>query len=239
MIKRTPLRLALALPLAAWILMAATPTHGADDTDSPAPDAAADSHQDDAAHDDDAGHEGADDHAFDNSHKNASPSMMHPQEFKSDLALFTLVVFILLLLILLKFAWGPITQGLEKREQGIADKIDQARLDAEQAAETLGQYKQQLQDAVREAQQIVAQARQDAETAGDQIVAEAKQAAQRERDRALEAIDVATRSALDEVAQRGTEIAVDLAGRIISKELDAADHASLIRDSIDQFASNN
>ena len=62
---------------------------------------------------------------------------------------------------------------------------------------------------------------------------------QRERDRALEAIDVATRSALDEVAQRGTEIAVDLAGRIISKELDAADHASLIRDSIDQFASNN
>ncbi|MFP6648344.1 MAG: ATP synthase F0 subunit B, partial [Pirellulaceae bacterium] len=125
------------------------------------------------------------------------------------------------------------------REQGIADQIDQARLDAEQAAETLGKYKQQLQDAVREAQQIVAQARQDAETAGDQIVAEAKQAAGRERDRALEAIDAATKSALDEVAERGTEIAVDLAGRVISKELDAADHASLIRDSIDQFASNN
>ena len=89
------------------------------------------------------------------------------------------------------------------------------------------------------AQQIVAQARQDAETAGDQIVAEAKQAAGRERDRALEAIDAATKSALDEVAERGTEIAVDLAGRIISKELDAADHASLIRDSIAQFASNN
>ena len=76
-----------------------------------------------------------------------------------SLVKFMMVVFILLMLILLKFAWGPITQGLEKREQGIADKIDQARLDAEQAAETLGQYKQQLQDAVREAQQIVAQAR--------------------------------------------------------------------------------
>jgi len=231
--KRKLLSLFLALPLATWILLSAGPSSAAEDADDHAVGTAGDSHE---ASD----HSGeSDSHALDNGHKNASPSMMHPQEFKSDLALFTLVVFILLLAILLKFAWGPITRGLEKREQGIADHIDQARLDAEQAAETLEQYKQQLQEAAREAQQIVVQARQDAETAGDQIVAEAKQAAGRERDRALEAIEVATRSALDEVAQRGTEIAVDLAGRIIARELDAADHATLIRDSMDQFASNH
>ena len=231
--KQRLFRHALALPLATWILFAAGPSRADDEAVGPAAEAAGNSLQEDV------GHGESDAQAFDNSHKNASPTIMHPQEFKSDLALFTLVVFILLLAILLKFAWGPITQGLEKREQGIADHIDQARLDAEQAAETLEQYKQQLQEAVREAQQIVAQARQDAEAAGDQIVAEAKQAAGRERDRALEAIEVATRSALDEVAQRGTEIAVDLAGRIIARELDAADHATLIRDSMDQFASNN
>jgi F-type H+-transporting ATPase subunit b len=165
--------------------------------------------------------------------------MMHPQEFKSDLALFTLVVFILLLGLLLKFAWGPITRGLDKREQGIADQIEQARLDAEQSAETLQQYQQQLQAAVQEAQQIVAQARQDAETAGDKIIVEAKESAGRERDRALVAIDAATRAALDEVAQRGTDIAVELAGKIVSRELTAADHTELIRNSIDQFASKN
>jgi len=230
--KQRLFRHALALPLATWILFAAGPSR-ADEATGPAAEAAGNALQEDG------GHGESDAHAFDNSHKNASPTIMHPQEFKSDLALFTLVVFILLLAILLKFAWRPITQGLEKREQGIADHIDQARLDAEQAAETLEQYKQQLQEAAREAQQIVVQARQDAETAGDQIVAEAKQAAGRERDRALEAIEVATRSALDEVAQRGTEIAVDLAGRIIARELDAADHATLIRDSMDQFASNH
>ena len=231
--KQRLFRYALALPLAAWILLAAGPSSAADETDGDAAEEVTGSH-----HQDD-GHGESDPHAFDNSHKNASPTIMHPQEFKSDLALFTLVVFILLLTILLKFAWGPITQGLAKREQGIADQIEQARLDAEQAAGTLQEYRQQLQDAVLEAQQIVAQARQDAKTAGDQIVAEARQAAERERDRALDAIEVATRSALDEVAQRGTDIAVDLAGKIISKELNADDHASLIRDSIDQFASNN
>ena len=231
--KRKLFQLTLALPLATWILLAAGVSPAAEEADDHATGAAADSHGED-------GHSGeSDPHALDNGHKNASPSMMHPQEFKSDLALFTLVVFILLLTILLKFAWGPITQGLEKREQGIADQIEQARLDAEQAAGTLQKYKQQLQEAVLEAQQIVSQARQDAKTAGDQIVAEARQAAERERDRALDAIEVATRSALEEVAQRGTEIAVDLAGKIISKELSADDHASLIRDSIDQFASNN
>ena len=216
--KQRLFRHALALPLATWILFAAGPSRAADEAAGPAAEAAGNALQEDV------GHGESDAQAFDNSHKNASPTIMHPQEFKSDLALFTLVVFILLLAILLKFAWGPITRGLEKREQGIADHIDQARLDAEQAAETLEQYKQQLQEAGRKAQQIVA---------------EAKQAAGRERDRALEAIEVATRSALDEVAQRGTEIAVDLAGRIIARELDAADHATLIRDSMDQFASNH
>lgn len=217
--KRKTLRLALALPLVSCILLASSPALPA----APADD----------------GHQAHDSHAYDNGHKNAGASSTDTMEFKTDLAIYTLLVFLMLLLLLYLVAWPKIVGGLQKREQGIADQIEQARLDAEQAAETLDKYKQQLQEAVLEAQQIVAQARQDAESAGSQIVAEAKQTAQQERDRALEAIDVATRSALDEVAQRGSEIAVNLAGRIISKELDAADHAALIRDSIDQFASNN
>jgi F-type H+-transporting ATPase subunit b len=224
--QRKLFQLALALPLATWILLAASPALSA----APADDA--------TLHTDD-GHQTSDSHTYDNGHKNAGASSTDPKEFKTDLALYTLAVFLLLLLLLYLAAWPRIVGGLQKREQGIADQIEQARLDAEQAAVTLQEYKQQLQDAVLEAQQIVAQARQDAETAGDRIVAEARQSAERERDRALDAIDVATRSALDEVAQRGTEIAVDLAGKIISKELNADDHASLIRDSIDQFASNN
>ena len=140
--KQRLFRHALALPLATWILFAAGPSRAADEAAGPAAEAAGNSLQEDV------GHGESDAQAFDNSHKNASPTIMHPQEFKSDLALFTLVVFILLLAILLKFAWGPITRGLEKREQGIADHIDQARLDAEQAAETLEQYDLLLEEQV-------------------------------------------------------------------------------------------
>jgi F-type H+-transporting ATPase subunit b len=206
--------------------------------------AAADDHGDHGDHgdheaDDATSSHAGDGHSNDNSHKNAGPTMMHPQEFKSDLAVYTFIVFILLLLILYKFAWGPISDGLAKREEGIANQIDQARQDAEAAQESLKQYQQQLEKAAQEAQQILAEARQDAEAARDRTVAEAREAAQREHDRALADIQIAKQAALDEVATLGTNIAVNLAGQIVRKELNAADHASLISESIDQFSSNN
>lgn len=182
---------------------------------------------------------GGDSHANDNSHKNAGAAMSQPHELKSDMAIYTFVVFLLLLTILYKFAWGPISEGLAKREQGIADHIEQARLDAEAAQESLKQYQQQLEAAAQEAQQIVAEARQDAEAVRDRTVSEAREAAQRERDRALSDIQIAKQAALDEVATLGTNIAVNLAGKIVRKELNAEDHTSLINESIDQFSSNN
>src|SRR5690242_1631023 len=46
-----------------------------------------------------------------------------PTEFKGDLAIWTFCVFVILLIILSKFAWGPISAGLEKREHHIAEHI--------------------------------------------------------------------------------------------------------------------
>ena len=59
----------------------------------------------------------------------------NPLSFDPDLALFTALVFVCLLLVLWKFAWGPIMSGLAAREEGIAANIDQAKQDAEAAAE--------------------------------------------------------------------------------------------------------
>jgi len=57
-----------------------------------------------------------------------------PAEFKSDLAIFTFLVFLLLLALLSKFAWGPVIEGLERREATIHDNIagaEAARIKAE------------------------------------------------------------------------------------------------------------
>ena len=63
-----------------------------------------------------------------------------PEEFQTDLAIWTFVVFVVLLAILWKFAWGPIVAGLEKREQGIAEHIAAAERAHEEAKLLLAEY---------------------------------------------------------------------------------------------------
>lgn len=190
-----------------------------------------------------SGHAG-DDHGghgvdHDLSHANASVNMQSPQEFRSDLAIWTLAVFICLLVILGKFAWGPIMEGLEKREQSIAAMIDDAKQGQERAAEQLKEYEAKLAAAGEEARDLVAQARKDAESAKDRILGEAQEAADRQRQRAVEDIEVAKNVALQEITEKSVDLAVNLAGRIVRQQLNAEDHSQLIREAMDQLPSRN
>ncbi len=160
----------------------------------------------------------------------------NPLEFKKDLALWTGVVFLLLLAILWKFAWGPIRDGLDKREQGIADQIAQAETANEQARELLAVYEKKLEGAKDEVHEILVKARQDAEQAGRALVEKAKASAEAEHQRALRDIDAATAAAIKELADRSALLAVDLAGKIVSAKLSAADHARLIEQAMTNFA---
>lgn len=173
------------------------------------------------------------------SHLNASPQIEDPSQFRSDLAIWTFVVFLCLLLILGKFAWGPIMEGLEKREQSIATMIEEAKLGQAKAAEQLKQYEAKLAAAGEEARELVAQARRDAESAKDRILAEAQQAADRQRQRAIEDIQVAKNVALQEITATSVNLAVDLAGRIVRQQLNAEDHSQLIREAMNQLPSHN
>ena len=103
-------------------------------------------------------------------HANGSRSIASPDDFKADAAIATLVIFLLLMAILTKFAWKPIAHGLEAREKGIEAKIEQARLAAERATEQLREYEFRLAAATQEAQQIVGEARKTAETAKEKIL---------------------------------------------------------------------
>ena len=68
----------------------------------------------------------------------------NPLDLKSDLALWTAVVFVVLLAVLWKFAWKPIAEGLDKREQHIADQIAEAERNNQDARQLLADYQQKL-----------------------------------------------------------------------------------------------
>lgn len=176
---------------------------------------------------------------YDLAEGNAGPMLTKPDDLKFDLAIYTAVVFFLLLGILGKFAWGPICHALEEREQGIAAKIDEARLNAEKTAENLRLYEEKLTRAAEEARDLIAQARRDGEALREQIVTEAQATAQRERERAIADIATARDVALRDIAQRSVDTAISLASNIVRRELRPQDHQVLVREVLEKLPSRN
>jgi F-type H+-transporting ATPase subunit b len=152
-----------------------------------------------------------------------------------DLAIFTFIVFVVLLIVLKKFAWGPIVKALEGREQSIADHIAEAERSHQEAKSLLAEYERKLASAANEVRELLEEARRDAEHTKQEILAEAKAGAATERDRALHEIEAATDQALKALAERSAELAVELAGKILQTKLTPADHARLIEEAMAKF----
>jgi F-type H+-transporting ATPase subunit b len=158
-----------------------------------------------------------------------------PTEISLDLATFTFVVFLLLLAILWKFAWGPISAALEKREHSIAEHIAATQRAYDEAKQTLAAHEAKLAGAAAEVRELIEEARRDAEVTKQQILAEAKSGADAERQRALRDIEAATDSALKSLAERSATLAVELAGKIVQSKLSADEHSRLIQDALARF----
>lgn len=178
-------------------------------------------------------------HDTDPTHANLSDDGPNIIEFRNDMALFTAVVFALLMAGLLTFAWKPIMAGLEKREQRIAGNIQKAEQDAASAAAKLAEYNAQLATAAAEAQRIVTEARKDAEATGQKLIAAAQDESTRLQERAAVEIESAKRLATNELASQSTNLAMLIAGRVVSREVNADDHNGLIQEMLAKLPSNN
>ncbi len=86
---------------------------------------------------------------------------------------------------------------------------------------------------------MLADARKDSEASGQRIVEEAKAEAGRQRDRAIAEIETAKKVAISELAGQTSDMAIQVAKQVVGRELKAADHADLIRQSLDRIPSNN
>jgi F-type H+-transporting ATPase subunit b len=150
-------------------------------------------------------------------------------------ALWTLIIFIVVVIVLGKFAWGPILNALQKREDFIRDALADAKRHQEEAEVKLKEYHDKLNAAQAEARSIVDEARRDAEVVKHRIEDEAKKEADAMVDRAKREIEIATDTAVRELYDLSGRLATDIASRVIRKELDAREHERLIADSIEEL----
>jgi F-type H+-transporting ATPase subunit b len=167
---------------------------------------------------------------------NINPIPMSWDQVKGDLTIWTAGVFLLLMLVLWKFAWGPLSEGLDKREKHIADQIAQANEANQKARDLLAGYEKKLADSQDEVRAILEKGRRDAEQVGRTMIEKAKADAKAEGERMLKQIDAATTSAIKELADRSATLAVELAGKIVHARLNPKDHAKLIEQAVAGFA---
>jgi F-type H+-transporting ATPase subunit b len=156
-------------------------------------------------------------------------SLTEMMGIRGDLAIWTALVFLVTLTVLWKFAWSPILAGLKKREDSIAANIATAENAADEARRLTSEYEAKLAGAADEVRGIIDEARRDAEYTAQQIKEKAQRDAYEAGKRMLREVATAKDAALKEISDRGAELAVDLAGKIIRRELTATDHADLIQ----------
>jgi F-type H+-transporting ATPase subunit b len=152
----------------------------------------------------------------------------------TGLMVWTLITFIITLLILRKYAFPKIGEALDKRRRLIEDSIDSAERTRREADELLREYRHRLHQARQQAEDIVERAHK----AASRIEEEAKEESAEHRRYAMERtrreIEAETRRALDQLRQEVADLTVRATERVTRKSLDEEDHKRLIQEALEE-----
>lgn len=151
-------------------------------------------------------------------------------EPSAGLMAWTLIIFVVVGLILRRFAFKPITAAVEAREKALEDAIAGAKRDRDAAAQLLAQQQAALEGTRAEAQQLIAQARAAAEKMrADQL--EQTRAQQAELlERARRDIDAEKGRAIADLRREAVDLAIAGATKVIGRNLDDAGNRRLVED---------
>ncbi len=151
-----------------------------------------------------------------------------PMEFTRDLALWSLVVFVLFVFILKKFAWLPMIEGLDKREAGILKAISDAEEGRRKSQAMLAEYELKLKAAEQTVQAMVAEARRDAERTSQDLLANAQREVEAVKERAKDDIRQAKNTALAEVFTQMNSQVVLATEHVLGRALQDSDQDRLV-----------
>jgi F-type H+-transporting ATPase subunit b len=148
--------------------------------------------------------------------------------------LVSIVNFLVLLYLLQRYMWGPITRTLDARSARIREGLEAAEAAKREREQMKVEVERLLGEARREATAIAERTTQAAEAAAADIRAQAKAEGDRIRERARADAEQLHRQALAELRGEVASIAVLAASRILGREVDAAAHRALIERSLDE-----
>jgi len=151
---------------------------------------------------------------------------------KWDLGLWTLVVFGMLCLILSKVAWGPMLEGLRKREQSIAGALDDARKARAEADQMRQQFQSDMAKAKDNVNAMIEEGRRNAQRVAEEETAKARAVMQEERERIHRELQLAKDQALQELWSQTAELATVISSNAIHRQMSVDDHRRLVDEAL-------
>ena len=168
-------------------------------------------------------------------HKGAAePPIFTP--VRIDLAIWTLVVFLLLLFILTKYAWGPMLEALKKREENVRAAIEEALRAREEAQRLREQLQKELNSAHEKVREILDEGRRDAQRLTEEMIAKARSEIQTERDRLRREIETARDQALHELWKQAAQLATLISAKAVRRHLTEDDHRQLVDEALAELS---
>jgi len=150
------------------------------------------------------------------------------------LFIWTIATFLVLLTLLTKFAWKPLLQALESRQEAIRKSLD----DAQQARQEMERLKQEAAHIIRqgriEAESIISQSRSDAERLRGEMRQKAKADSDAIVKNAERQIQLETARALQQIRHEAIDLSVMIASKIIQRNISREDNDKLIAEALEQ-----
>jgi len=154
------------------------------------------------------------------------------------LILWTIVTFVLLLLVLRRFAWKPLLKALHDRESSVRSTLERADAARAEAERTLEENKRQLAKAEEESQNILREGRALGEKLKQEMTEQASQQSRRLVEQARQEIERDKEAALAALRGEVSALALQVAGKILDETLDEKKHRALIDDSLRKLPKN-
>lgn len=146
--------------------------------------------------------------------------------------IWTVVVFLLTLLILKKFVFGPVGQAIEKRRSSISASIQEAESSRDEAVRLLDEYKAKLAEARREADELREAGRREGERQKTEIVGQAQEQRERIVSDTQTQIDAQAQAAVAGIRDDVVVLALTAAEKVTRKSLSDDDHRALVEEAL-------
>jgi F-type H+-transporting ATPase subunit b len=158
-----------------------------------------------------------------------------PLELRYDTAIWAVVIFIALVLILRAKAWGPILEGLQKREDSIRLSLEEAKKTRVDMEHMRTEFQRELSEAHQQIPKLMEDARKKAEEMTQEMVAKTSAQLQADRERLRRELELAKDQALQEIWQQAAQLATLISAKAIGRALNEDDHRRLIDESLHEM----